>query len=450
MSLLRQGKAEVLTIYLGESDQWHGSPLYAEVVRVLRENGCAGATVTRAVLGYGAGRRLHEDEIWRLSSDAPMIVQAVDQPERLHRLLPQLMEMVPGGLMTLHETTVLKYTHARRKGLPTRLPVRQVMETTMTTVTAETPVATVIDLLLTASFHALPVVDARHQLLGMIGTRDLINAGIFPVRRGVLRTAQELDTSTAQSLTISLEQARRRPELAEDIMNRQVRSIRPEHTVREAAQVMLETGLRSLPVLDGAGRLVGMLTRADLLQIVVTSPLMSPHASSPTQPLRLAGSLSPQMLQEQPVSSCMQTDPPMVEEETPMDDVVDALLSSPLKRVIVVDRTGLLRGIISDVDVLMRLQAPARQRWLDVLTGRAREKPGQIPTTMLQTQQGKARTARDVMNSDVVSVEASTPLQEVVEIMLRAGRKVLPVLDRQGRVLGVVGRSNVLRLLIEG
>lgn len=450
MSLLRQGKAEVLTIYLGESDQWHGVPLYAELVRVLREHGCAGATVTRAMLGYGAGRRLHEDEVWRLSSDAPLILQAVDQPERLHRLLPQLMEMVPGGLMTLHETTVLKYTHARRKGLPTRLPVRQVMETAMTTVTAQTPVAAVLDLLLPASFHALPVVDAQQHLLGVIGTHDLITAGLLPVRRGVLRTAQELDTSTVQSLATSLERARGRPERAEDIMNRQVRSIRPEHTVREAAQVMLETGRRSLPVVDGTGRLVGMLTRADLLQVVVTSPLMSPQASSPTQSLRQTGSLSQQALQQQPASAFMQTDPPTVEEATPMEEVVDVLLRSPLKRVLVVDPAGLLGGIISDVDVLMRVQAPARQRWLDVLIGWARGKPGRIPTTTLQIQPGEARIARDVMNPEVVSVEASTPLQEVVETMLRTGRTVLPVLDHRGRVLGVVRRSDVLYLLIEG
>jgi hypothetical protein len=40
-------------------------------VQFFREQGCAGATVTRAVMGYGAGSRLHEDEFWRLSSDAP-------------------------------------------------------------------------------------------------------------------------------------------------------------------------------------------------------------------------------------------------------------------------------------------------------------------------------------------------------------------------------------------
>ena len=72
MSLLRQGKAQVLTLYLGESDQWQGVPLYVAIVQYLREQGSAGATVTRAIEGYGAGARLHEGGGLRWSSDAPI------------------------------------------------------------------------------------------------------------------------------------------------------------------------------------------------------------------------------------------------------------------------------------------------------------------------------------------------------------------------------------------
>jgi len=94
MSLLRQGKAQVLTIYLGESDQWQGTPLYVAIVQFLREQGCAGATVMRAVAGYGAGSRLHESGGWQWSSDAPVVIQVVDQPDRLRRLVPHLQEML--------------------------------------------------------------------------------------------------------------------------------------------------------------------------------------------------------------------------------------------------------------------------------------------------------------------------------------------------------------------
>ncbi len=206
MSLLRQGKAQCLTIYLGESDQWRGMSLYSAIVQFLREQGCAGATVTRAVAGYGAGTRLHKDSGWHLSSDAPLIIQIVDQPDRLRRILPQLQEMLHGGLMTLHDVEVLKYTHARPRGLPARLPVRQIMETSLTSVSPTTPVATIIDVLLEAPFRALPVVNERRQLQGIISTGDLINADILPMRRGLVRKAMGLDykPSTAYCRTRSI------------------------------------------------------------------------------------------------------------------------------------------------------------------------------------------------------------------------------------------------------
>ncbi len=110
--------------------------------------------------------------------------------------------------MTLHEIDVLKYTHARRRGLPTKLPVRQVMESSITTVNPETPVPLVVDLLLAAPFRALPVVDDQFRLQGIISIGDLINAGLLPMRRGLVRTALELDSLTAEAVEAPLEQAR--------------------------------------------------------------------------------------------------------------------------------------------------------------------------------------------------------------------------------------------------
>jgi CBS domain-containing protein len=450
VSLLRQGKAEVLTIYLGEADQWHGESVAIALVELLRAQGCAGATVTRAVAGYGAGHRLHHDQAWHLTSDAPMIVQAVDQPERLRRLLPQIQEMVSGGLITLHETTVLKYTHARRQGLPVKLPVRQLMETMLTTVAPETPVAVVIDLLLAASFQVVPVVDTQGRLLGVIGTRDLINAGLLPVRRGIIRAARTLGEQVADVVETSLEHSKQQTQHAEDIMNRQIRSIAPTQTVREAAQVLLETGLRSLPVLEVDGRLVGMITRMDLLQVVITSPLMSPEASSLTQPLRHSDSLSQATAQHQSIATLVHTDMATVAVETPIAEVIDALVSSPYKRVLVIDEYQQVQGIISDVDVLLNMQAHARPGWLTTLAGWTRGKTERVPTSTLQTPSGKARVARDVMNHEVVSLSENATVEEAIEQMLRTGREMLPVLDPQGRLQGLVGRSDLLHLLVEG
>jgi CBS domain-containing protein len=104
---------------------------------------------------------LHESGGWRWSSDASIIIQVVDQPERLRRHLPSIQEMLGGGLITLHEVEVLKYSHARSRGLSAKLPVRQVMETAIITVRPDAPAATIIDVLLDAPFRVLPVIDNK-------------------------------------------------------------------------------------------------------------------------------------------------------------------------------------------------------------------------------------------------------------------------------------------------
>ena len=448
MALLRQGKALALTMYLGESDQWHGTTLYVALMQYLREQGCAGATVTRAVAGYG-GARLHAEGGLRWSSDAPLILQVIDQPERLRRLLPHLEEMLNGGLITLHEVEVLKYTHARSRGLSTKLLVRQVMATAITTVGPETLMASVVDLLLAAPFRALPVVDAHQLLLGIISTGDLIAKGVLPVRRGLIRAAQDADERTADAIASTIEQARRSNLTAEEVMNHQVRTMRPENTLHDAASVMIETGLRRLPVVERQGTLVGMLTRADLLQVIVTSPVMNINASSATQPLGRSRSVPGVPVQQQPIATYMTADVATVQEETPLAEVIDALLVSPLKRVVVLDREQHVTGIISDVDVLGRLHAAVRPGLLAMLTNWARGDPGHIPTGVLQSSGGKARTARDIMNRDVVTVSESTSVQETIERMMSTKRKVLPVTNTHNHLVGVVGRSDVLRILLE-
>src|SRR5205823_223692 len=137
--------------------------------------------------------------------------------------------------------------------------------------------------------------------------------------RGLVRTALELDTLTAESVEAPLAQARQSAHTAQDIMNRQVRTVRPEQSIREAAEIMIETGLRRLPVVKADGTLVGMLTRADLLQVVVTSPLMNPRASSATQPLSATGTLHQPPVQQQLVADYVNRDVATVGEQASLD-----------------------------------------------------------------------------------------------------------------------------------
>lgn len=104
-----EGEQLLVRIFMGESDQWHHRPLHMALLERLRREGFAGATVTRAVAGFGARSVIHTDQILRLSEDLPMIVEVVDTPEHVERLKPILDEMIGEGLVTIEPVHVLKY-----------------------------------------------------------------------------------------------------------------------------------------------------------------------------------------------------------------------------------------------------------------------------------------------------------------------------------------------------
>src|SRR3972149_12081094 len=99
----------LLRIFIGESDKWHGTPLYEAIVLKARELHLAGATVLRGPMGFGAHSRLHTAKILRLSEDLPLIIEIVDGKEKIDELLPHIDEMVQEGLVTLERVQVIKY-----------------------------------------------------------------------------------------------------------------------------------------------------------------------------------------------------------------------------------------------------------------------------------------------------------------------------------------------------
>ncbi|MCK6483105.1 MAG: DUF190 domain-containing protein [Phycisphaerae bacterium] len=99
----------LLRIFIGESDQWRGRPLYEAIVLKARELQLAGATVLRGPMGFGANSRLHTVKVLRLSEDLPMVIEIVDSREKIDLLLPHIDEMVTEGLVTLERVQVIKY-----------------------------------------------------------------------------------------------------------------------------------------------------------------------------------------------------------------------------------------------------------------------------------------------------------------------------------------------------
>lgn len=103
--------AKRLRILIGEADRHDGKPLYEAIVLSAREHGLAGATVTRAAIGYGHSSELHTAKILRLSDNLPLIVEIIDSSDKISTFLPLLDTMMKGGLVTLEDIQVLEYNH---------------------------------------------------------------------------------------------------------------------------------------------------------------------------------------------------------------------------------------------------------------------------------------------------------------------------------------------------
>ena len=104
----------LLRIFIGESDRHEGKLLHEWIVTKAREEGLAGATAIRAIMGFGAHSRLHTFKIERLSQDLPIIVEIVDTREKLEKFLALIDNVIVEGMATLEEVRIHFYRPAQK------------------------------------------------------------------------------------------------------------------------------------------------------------------------------------------------------------------------------------------------------------------------------------------------------------------------------------------------
>lgn len=104
----------LLRILIGESDKHQGRPLYEWIVVRAREEGLAGATVLRGIMGFGARSRIQTFKIERLSEDLPIVIELVDTREKLESFLSIIDEAISEGLVTLEKAQVRIYRNGEQ------------------------------------------------------------------------------------------------------------------------------------------------------------------------------------------------------------------------------------------------------------------------------------------------------------------------------------------------
>ena len=104
-----KSNCKLLKIYVDEDSRYQGHNLYHALVLKLKEIGLAGVTVTRGLEGYGKNKAIHTTKILDLSSSLPIIIEAIDIPERIEKAIPIVKEMVRKGTIIIANVDVIKY-----------------------------------------------------------------------------------------------------------------------------------------------------------------------------------------------------------------------------------------------------------------------------------------------------------------------------------------------------
>lgn len=110
-----QGPAKRLTVYIGESDHYHHHSLTAEIVDRARRAGLAGCSVFRGTAGFGATGHVHSARLLSLSEDLPIAIVIIDSAERIDAFVPELDELITGGLVTVEDVDVIRYVGDAQK-----------------------------------------------------------------------------------------------------------------------------------------------------------------------------------------------------------------------------------------------------------------------------------------------------------------------------------------------
>lgn len=103
------GESILLRVYIDESDKYENEPLFEALFKRCRELGIAGCTAIRGIMGFGASNVVHQDHLFRIPRDLPLVIEVVDQPERIRGLLVQIRPMLQGAWVTEEKVQVHHY-----------------------------------------------------------------------------------------------------------------------------------------------------------------------------------------------------------------------------------------------------------------------------------------------------------------------------------------------------
>jgi len=105
------GQKKVARIYIDNQDKIEGKPLWEELLKSAKEYGLAGATVFKGVSGIGVRGEIHSFNVWSLAQKLPLVIEIIDDEEKLLEFLETVDAMIDEGITTLSDIEVMRYKH---------------------------------------------------------------------------------------------------------------------------------------------------------------------------------------------------------------------------------------------------------------------------------------------------------------------------------------------------
>jgi len=405
-------------IYLNIDDSHEGRPLYLVVLDELRRGGATGATALQGLAGFGPRQRV------RLApgreAGRPVVVEWVDRAERVRALLPALDPLVGDALITLEDVPIYRAMLRSRGPFAADHGVGDSMRSPSPAVAADAPLSIALATMARDNLGTLPVVAADNRLAGVITDENLAwRAGL---RLGL-------------GLLDALSPAERDPILAPlvgrgvaEVMSPEPRSVLAATSLPQALVALVESGYSHVPVVDRDGRLIGLLGPAEVLAAAVA------HASAGGSPV-LDADPPP------PVRLIMQTTAPQVVLGQPLAAALAQILAAPERRVFAVDGDGRLAGALDAAGALAGLADEERLLFLAALQ---RPEPG--PAAGLP---GHERGFEPLLQPAPPAVAPELPALDAARRLLELGAERLPVVNAEGRLLGIIARGGLVRALLQ-
>jgi CBS domain-containing protein/PII-like signaling protein len=410
-----QKKAKRLRIYISEKDRWRGNSLDVALMELLRENGIAGATEFRGIAGFGAHSLIHTIRIEVLMSDLPIVIETIDTEEKITNILDLIYPMVREGLITVDEIEIVKYTHRYLNPLPADKLVSEVMTQNVVSLRPEMAVQQAWDQMLKNKVKATPVIDSAGRVVGILTDEDLLERAGIQQR---LSVALRMD---ADEVTQDLRLLESSPLTVNDVMTQPVITALENESLGVATSRMVKSGLKRLPVVDNEGKLVGVLSRLDILRQVANITYETPVPQFPSKAVRT-------------VSDIMSSEIPMVNQDDDLSLIIEKFSKSDSHRLIVVDSDGKAIGLLSDSDVVMRVQPAKRRSILDAFRNIGKPAIGK-------------ETAFDLMSPGLLTASPDTSATDALKRMLAESRKWMVVVDEKDHPLGLVDRQMMLEAI---